>query len=68
MGQEQHTAAQGKKGSHFTAEQRTVLEWVWNGKGGHRKEQSPTKLAVLPGKSRRTIYRELERGMTTQRR
>jgi IS30 family transposase len=65
MGQEQRTANTGVTGSHFTSEQRMVLEWLWNGKGGSRKERSPTKLAAILGKSRRTIYRELERGMTS---
>jgi IS30 family transposase len=45
-----------------------VLEWLWNGKGKAKKERSPTKLAAILGKSRRTIIREINRGKTTQRR
>jgi IS30 family transposase len=57
-----------KKGSRFTCEQRLTLEWLWNGKGGKTKERSLTKLAVILGKSRRTMIREIQRGMTAQRR
>jgi IS30 family transposase len=63
MGQEQYSPAGGNKGSHFTFEQRRMLEWLWNGKGTFKKERSPTQLSALFGKGRRTIQRELKRGM-----
>lgn len=63
MGQEQDTPRGGKKGSQFTFEQRRMLEWLWNGKGTFKKERSPTLLSALFGKGRRTIQRELKRGM-----
>ncbi|MDR1257230.1 MAG: IS30 family transposase [Spirochaetaceae bacterium] len=43
-------------------------EWLWNGKGGKTKERSPTKLAAILGKSRRTVIREIQRGLTARRR
>ena len=45
-----------------------MLEWLWKGKGGNQKERSPARLAALLGKNRWTIYRELEREITTRQR
>jgi IS30 family transposase len=68
MGCENDTPDGVKKGSHFTYEQRLTPEWLWNGKGGQTKERSPTKPAAILGKSRRTVIREIRRGMTARRR
>lgn len=62
MGQENDSVEAVGKGSHFTSEQRQMLDWHLNGTGGSKKICSRSELARLLGKHRSTIYREIRRG------
>jgi IS30 family transposase len=54
---------EGKRGRHFTHDERLMLEYLWCGKGGLKKMRKVSELAVLFGKHRRSVERELARGM-----
>jgi IS30 family transposase len=57
MRQAEYTSERGRKGSHFSYEQRRILEALWKG-----RIRDSRKLAEILGKDRRTIERELKRG------
>ncbi|MDR3325051.1 MAG: helix-turn-helix domain-containing protein, partial [Spirochaetaceae bacterium] len=57
MGRKKNTPESGGKGSHFTYEQRRMLEALWKG-----RVRESGKLAEILGKDRRTMGRELKRG------
>ena len=63
MGQTDDSTKGGKKGRHFTQDERLMLEYLWCGKGGLKKMRRVCELAVLFGKHRRSVERELMRGM-----
>lgn len=52
-----------RKGTHFTWEERLILHRLMNRE--KTKIKSPQKLALIFGKSKRTIQREIKRGWTT---
>jgi len=60
-----HSTKTKRKGTHFTWEERLVLDRLLNGKASSRI-RSPQKLAEILGKSKRTIQREVKRGWTTK--
>jgi IS30 family transposase len=51
------------KHTHFTWEERLLLQYHHNGTNHYSKNTSPTVLGILLSKSERTIRRELSRGM-----
>lgn len=63
MGRRQLTLGKHCRGSHFTWGERLKLQYYYAGSNGYRKERSPTVLGKIFQKSRRTIRRELKRGM-----
>jgi IS30 family transposase len=66
MGQEKNSEEGRQKGSHFSGEERRMLDYLWNGVGAIPKERNIALLARRFGKHRRTIERELKRGTITQ--
>ncbi|MDK2860712.1 MAG: transposase, family [Sphaerochaeta sp.] len=63
MGRRQLTLEKHCRGSHFTWGERLKLQYYYAGSNGYRKERRPTVLGKIFQKSRKTISRELRRGM-----
>jgi IS30 family transposase len=63
MGHNHNTTKGVGKSSHFTEDERKILEKVYNARGKERN-RSPTSLGRLLGKDRTTIIREVKRGLT----
>ena len=63
MGRKQFTLEKHCRGSHFTWGERLKLQYYYAGSNGYRKERSPTVLGKILQKNRKTISRELARGM-----
>ena len=63
MGRRNLTLESPPRGTHFTWEERLRLQYYYNGSNGYRKTTSPVLLAKVFSKSRRTIAREIKRGL-----
>ena len=63
MGRKKLTLTNHCRGSHFTWGERLKLQYYYAGSNGYREERSPTVLGKIFQKSRKTITRELKRGM-----
>lgn len=62
MGRSKLIIKTGCKHTHFTWEERLLLEYHYNGTNRYKKITSPTLLGTLLSKSERTIRREINRG------
>ena len=63
MGRSKLIIKTGCKHTHFTWEERLLLQYHYNGTNRYKKNTSPTLLGTLLSKSERTIRREIKRGL-----
>lgn len=63
MGRSKLIIKTGCKNTHFTWDERLLMQYHYNGANRYKKITSPTLLGTLLSKSERTIRRELKRGL-----